>query len=146
MIGMDQDFLGREDFNLTEKLLAERAGILNWAVEGWRRLRDRGRFIQPASGMELMQRLRASTSTIGSFVVECCVLGPNESVECDILWSAFCEWCERRKLAVTLASNTFSGALHRAFPSIVTTRPWSEGDRPRFFCGIRLRQGWRYAG
>ena len=78
MLSMDQDFYGREDFDLTEKLLAERAGILNWAMEGWRRLRGRGRFMQPASGLELMNRLRASTSTIGSFVLDCCVLGPDE--------------------------------------------------------------------
>ena len=39
MLSMDQDFFGREDWDLTEKLLAERAGILNWAMEGWRRLR-----------------------------------------------------------------------------------------------------------
>jgi hypothetical protein len=46
-------------FDLTEKLLAERAGILNWAMQGLRRLRARGRLIQPASGMELIQKLRA---------------------------------------------------------------------------------------
>ena len=65
MIPMDENFLGREDFDLTEKLLEERAGILNWAMEGWRRLRDRGKFIQPMSGMALVEKLRASTSTIG---------------------------------------------------------------------------------
>jgi putative DNA primase/helicase len=145
MIGMNEDFYGREDFDLTEKLLAERAGILNWAMEGLRRLRDRGRFIQPASGMELIQKLRASTSTIGLFVDECCALGPKESVECDILWLAFCEWSERHEVAVTLSNNTFSGALHKVFPSVVTTRPRrdNEDKRPRFFSNIRLRQGWR---
>jgi putative DNA primase/helicase len=145
MLSMDQDFYGREDFDLTEKLLAERVGILNWAMEGWRRLRGRGRFVQPASGLELMNRLRASTSTIGSFVLECCVLGPNENVECDILWAAFREWSERRKLPLTLSNNTFSGSLHRIFSSVVTTRPWSDDRRPRVFSGIRLRPGWRNA-
>src|SRR5262249_4496361 len=120
-----------------------RAGILNWAMEGWRRLKERGKFIQPSSGMELLHRLRASTSTIGSFVFDCCMLGPEEEVECDILWLAFCEWSERQKLTVTLSKNTFSGALRKLFPSIVTTRPWAVGDRPRLFSGIRLRPGWR---
>ena len=78
---MDQSSVGREDWNLTDKLLAERAGILNWAMEGWRRLRLRDRFVQPASGMELLQKLRASTSTIGSFVEECCELGTELRVE-----------------------------------------------------------------
>jgi phage/plasmid-associated DNA primase len=68
MVPMKQDFYGKEDFDVTAKLLAERAGILNWAMEGWRRLEKRGFFTQPGSGVELLQRLRANTSTIGMFV------------------------------------------------------------------------------
>ena len=40
-----------------------------------------------------------------------------------ILWAAFCEWSERRKLALTLSTNTFSGALHEVFDSVTTSRP-----------------------
>jgi len=147
MIPMDENFLGREDFDLTEKLLEERAGILNWAMEGWRRLRARGKFIQPASGMALVQKLKASTSTIGSFVLECCALGPNEQVQCEALWLAFCEWSERRGLPVTLTTNTFSGALHEVFETIVTARPRRDSEdpkRPRFYFGVRLREGWKF--
>ena len=75
MLAMEQDFFGREDFDLTEKLLAERAGILNWAMVGWRRLKERDRFVQPASGEELLRKLQASTSTMGAFVDECCSVG-----------------------------------------------------------------------
>jgi len=147
LIPMDENFLGREDFDLTEKLLEERAGILNWAMEGWRRLRARGKFIQPMSGMALVQKLRASTSTIGSFVLDCCVLGPNEKVSCEVLWSAFCEWSGRRGMAVTLSTNTFSAALHEIFPMIVTSRPRKDNEeagRPRFYCGVRLSDRWMY--
>jgi putative DNA primase/helicase len=142
MIPLYESFYGREDFDLTTKLLEERAGILNWAMEGWRRLRDRGKFVQPASGMALVEKLKASTSTLGTFVLECCELGPNEKVMCEALWLAFCEWSERRGLSVTLSSNRFSAALHELFPSVVTTRPWQAGERPRWFGGIKLREGW----
>src|SRR5262249_16959987 len=128
---MNESFYGKEDFDLTEKLLAERAGILNWAVEGWRRLRSRGKFIQPISGMALVQKLRASTTTIGSFVLECCELDPDGKVSCETLWSAFCEWSDRRGLSLTLTTNTFSRALHEVFPCVVTTRPWAVGGRPK---------------
>jgi len=143
MIEMKEDFQGREDFDLSDKLLSERAGILNWAMEGWRRLQRRGRFIQPASGTELMMKLRASTSTIGAFVLDCCIVDPAEEVECDLLWLAFCEWSERRVLPLTLKNNSFSRALHSVFPSVVTVRPWDIGKRPRVFSGIRLRPGWK---
>ena len=146
LIPMNQSFLGKEDWDLTEKLLKERAGILIWAMEGWRRLKARGRFIQPASGMPLVQKLRASTSTIGSFILECCILGSEEKVSCDILWTAFCEWSDHRGLTVTLTTNTLSAALHELFPSIVTGRPRKDNEvsgRPRFYHGLRLRDRWK---
>jgi phage/plasmid-associated DNA primase len=35
-----ESFEGRENENLTDELLTELPGILNWAIEGWRRLRE----------------------------------------------------------------------------------------------------------
>ena len=42
-----QSFCGKEDITLTGKLLKELPGILNWAIEGWKRLHSRGRFESP---------------------------------------------------------------------------------------------------
>jgi putative DNA primase/helicase len=39
-----KSFVGREDIRLTNRLLEELPGILNWALEGWKRLQERGRF------------------------------------------------------------------------------------------------------
>src|SRR6202023_2117735 len=36
---MTKTFIGNEDIELTAKLLRELPGILNWAIEGYRRLR-----------------------------------------------------------------------------------------------------------
>ena len=45
-----ESFYGREDKILTKKLTGELPGILNWAIEGWKRLRERDRFLQPETG------------------------------------------------------------------------------------------------
>jgi putative DNA primase/helicase len=50
LLRLVRSFYGSEDPGLTERLLAERPGILLWAIEGWRRLRERGHFLQPESG------------------------------------------------------------------------------------------------
>ncbi len=42
-----ESFYGREDQGLFDRLVAELPGILLWAMEGWRRLRERGHFVQP---------------------------------------------------------------------------------------------------
>jgi len=46
-------FLGREDPTIGARLLRERPGILTWAVAGWKRLKERGRFVPPESGRPL---------------------------------------------------------------------------------------------
>ncbi len=43
-------YLGREDPKLDEKLSVEMSGILNWALEGWERLANNGRFTAPGDG------------------------------------------------------------------------------------------------
>ena len=45
---MTESFLGREDVDLKDKLRAELAQILNWGLQGLRRLNKRGKFIQSA--------------------------------------------------------------------------------------------------
>ena len=47
LLRLTRSFYGEEDHELTDKLLAELPGILWWAIAGWRRLRERGRFSQP---------------------------------------------------------------------------------------------------
>jgi putative DNA primase/helicase len=54
VLRLTESFYGREDQKLTDKLLVERPGILLWALEGLRRLRVRGHFVQPATGRELI--------------------------------------------------------------------------------------------
>ena len=54
-------FEGREDETLTDKLLEELPGILNWAIEGWKRLRAKGKFVlSPAACEKLNRRTSAA--------------------------------------------------------------------------------------
>src|SRR5690606_25149155 len=49
MIRMTESFYGREDKRLTQKLLQELPGILNWSIIGWQQLQEAGAFTQPES-------------------------------------------------------------------------------------------------
>ena len=44
---LTNSFYGREDRRLTDRLLTELPGILNWSIAGWQRLNRRGYFLQP---------------------------------------------------------------------------------------------------
>jgi putative DNA primase/helicase len=54
VLAMRQSFYGGEDLELSNRLLPELPGILNWAIVGRLRLKERGRFIMPASSAEMV--------------------------------------------------------------------------------------------
>jgi putative DNA primase/helicase len=50
-----RSWVGKEDRQLTDRLLAELPGILCWSMDGWRRLRKRGHFRQPRSSQHVVE-------------------------------------------------------------------------------------------
>ena len=94
LLPMNESFYGREDIDLTSKLMPECPGILNWALRGLQRLRERGHFIQPQSGTEELQQLEDLASTVGAFIRSWCVQGENKHISVEELYDAYCAWCE----------------------------------------------------
>lgn len=139
VLRMQQSFLGREDPGLADRLMAELPGILLWALEGWRRLRDRGRFILPGASEDAVQELLQLGSDVAAFVHERCELAPGYEVEKDRLYALYREWCERtgRK---PKHETTFATELYAATSNKVTARrPSRRGQRLNVYAGIALR-------
>ena len=74
LLQLTRSFYGREDHGLTDLLMTELPGILLWAIEGWRRLRERGHFLQPDSGRQMIEEMEDLASPIGAFLKERCVV------------------------------------------------------------------------
>ena len=55
VLTMRESFYGREDRSLTKRLIRELPGILNWALDGLDRLRERGHFEMPQSSTEAIR-------------------------------------------------------------------------------------------
>ena len=54
--------------------------VLWWAIAGYQQLHQRGELLQPASGAESIRELEDIASPVGTFLRECCVVGPEYSV------------------------------------------------------------------
>jgi putative DNA primase/helicase len=67
VLQLTEGFYGREDPGLTGALMAELPGILSWALEGYRRIRHRGHFVQPASAVEAVADLKVLAAPIKGF-------------------------------------------------------------------------------
>jgi putative DNA primase/helicase len=130
--------LGAEDLTLAERLAKELPGILAWSIQGWQRLRERGRFLQPAAGAAVLAQLRALAAEVAAFAAECCQLGPGLAIPKTELFAAWRAWCEAngRRDAGTL--NAFSRDLFAAFPDVAEDRPRDGIERVRRYTGITL--------
>jgi P4 family phage/plasmid primase-like protien len=94
LLTLATSFFGREDKKLTNKLLTELPGILNWALRGKDRLRERGYFEMPKSSLEAVRQLEDLASPVGAFIRDWCVVDPNEQYSVKGLFRAWGQWCE----------------------------------------------------
>jgi putative DNA primase/helicase len=138
-----KSFLGEEDLELDRRLAVELPGILLWAIEGWKRLRDRGHFAQPASGQALADQIRDIGSPVGAYVRERCVMGPGCEIRIVDLFSDWCSWCETQKRKFNDEA-IFGRNLRAVVPTIETKqkrgdRKLGEKSHVRWFIGIRLK-------
>lgn len=133
-----QSFFGREDLGLEKRLLTEIQPILHWALAGLDRLRARGYFLQPESGLDLKDELQRSSSPISQFVEDECDVGPDHWIECGALFQIYSEWCKaQNRKPGTIQS--FGRVLKAAVPAVRTTRPREGDNRTRNYEGIRRK-------
>ena len=136
---LTQSFFGREDLSLLDRLAAELPGILNWAIEGWARLTERGHFVQPASSREAQSDLEDLGSPISAFLRDRCVVDPYRGVECSKLFDGWVAWCRDHNRDRPGTTQVFSRDLRAALPSLAITQPRGEdGTQRRYYQGLDL--------
>jgi putative DNA primase/helicase len=136
---LTRSFYGREDQTLTARLLTELPGILNWTIVGWRRLNDRGHFLQPRSAFEVVQQFEDLSSPIGAFLRDRCVIGAEHDVTVSRLFDSWCEWCKAQGRDHPGTAQSFGRDLRAAIPGLKVTQPRDGDDRVRFYRGLRLK-------
>lgn len=137
ILRMLKSFYGKEDQHLTDKLMAERPGILLWAIDGWRRLRARGYFKQPVSGDALREQLEDIASPVGAFLKERCEVGPGCRTSVQSLYVAWTGWC-LSKGRKPESDAIFGRDLAAILPEVRTVRQREGEARYRSYEGIRL--------
>jgi putative DNA primase/helicase len=137
ILRLTRSFYGREDRALTEKIHKERAGIIHWAIEGWRRLNERGYFVQPEASEQLAEQMQELSSPIDAFVRERCEVGPECSIEIKELYKAWSDWCEDVGRDAT-GLQVFCKDLVALLPSLNRKHRRFGAHRSRWYDGIGL--------
>lgn len=138
LLSMRVSWLGKEDPTLTDRLIAEMPGILNWALEGLARLQRTRRITEPASSRDAVTTMRDTASPTSAFVRERCTTGPTCSVPVDNLWAIWREWAEDNGVRAS-TKQIFGRNLLSVVPQLTLTRPRDGGTRVRTYTGLTLR-------
>ncbi len=139
ILRMENSFIGKEDHGLTERLIKELPLILTWAISGWQRLNQNGRFTIPESSQDLVNQLEDSSSPVGAFVRECCDVGAEFEIEKKDLFTAWKSWCETENRAHPGILSTFATQLRAAVSSVSAKRAQVFGARIQQYTGIKLK-------
>ncbi|MEW5890380.1 MAG: phage/plasmid primase, P4 family [Pseudomonadota bacterium] len=122
----------KRDPRLTEKLLAERDGIMAWAVEGCLAWQREG-LKPPASVVSATEEYFEAEDALGRWIEERCVLEPNAKSLTAELFNDWKQWAE--------AAGEFVGSQKR-FADLLLARgleKWRNGMGLRGFQGIALK-------
>jgi putative DNA primase/helicase len=138
VLTMEHSFLGKEDRGLGNRLLGELPGILNWALTGYRRMRERGYFLQPESAREAIEELEALGSPVASFVKERCSVASGLQCSADRLFTEWKLWCEANGRREPGTVQTFGRDLRAVVSGLRVVKPRVDGRQARSYEGIGI--------
>ncbi len=149
MFRLTESFYGQEDITLTNALLKELPGILVWAIDGWRSLRERGHFVQPDSGREALEEMADLASPVGAWARECCQIERGDEwaefwLTPEIAYANYCRWIEAHghaKPSMATFGRDVAAATCCPRTKVQRTDRTGQVTRPRVYKGLVLRTG-----
>lgn len=137
-----KSFLGQEELDLEERLMAELPGIFNWAREGQRRLARTGRFTQSVSVNDLREEVAHGSSPIAAWADDWCSL-ESHTTTLDALFQSYKEWLTTQDSALSPNKARFGRELRSAlgYKGVSVDRTTIDGRKVRVAHGIRVRAG-----
>lgn len=134
-------FLGKEDFGLLERLLAELPGIVTWALKGYADLSGLGHFSQTTTGQAAQEQLVLDASPVRAFVESECVLDPDTSTAKSDLYQEYVLWCGANGIKYPVQLSRFVSQLNTALPGRLRAARLRNGDsREQVLLGIKIRK------
>ena len=124
------------DPNLSEKLKAECAGILNLALTGLARLIKANGFTECQSSQEMTKSWRLETDQVAQFLEQRCELNLSLYVESGLLYERYRQWADKEGFYRLVAHTTFTKRLSGLSRNITVDRGT---NGVRIIRGLHLR-------
>ncbi|WP_430453680.1 DNA primase family protein [Rhodopirellula europaea] len=140
LLNFDKSFAGREDTSLKRDVRREAKSILAWAVEGFNRLRENGRFTEPESSLCLRQEFKTSSSPVSCFVDDRCSIDGSKSTPLTDLFKEFEMYARYEGIEEVPNHGQFSKEVRSLYRGLIkSSRPRVDGERVTVLDGIGLK-------
>jgi len=89
--------VGDADPRIKQRVIKEvkEGNMINFALEGFKRLNENKEFSVPESNEMVMAQFRSISAPVSTFIEECVVLCDGETVEKNTMFSVWSAWCKR---------------------------------------------------
>ncbi len=114
-------------------------GILNWAIEGLRRLRRNERFSKSALCERSIAEYRAESNPTAEFLTDYVKEDVSATISSNKLYEVYRMWCTETGHR-PLSNNIFGKEVRKTYRGIDYTQFNDEGIRRRCYNGIKLRE------
>jgi len=140
ILSFPNSYVGKEDWGLKRRLAKSAYKLVPWALEGLKRLRERGEFTLPASSQDEFETFRITANAMSQFVSECCIIsGADDDTvvaqELYELWDGWCKACGRSRTS----RPQFGQLLRMTAPGVEHIRQRVEGGRSYVYTGLRVQ-------
>lgn len=107
ILTLGNSFLGKEDTTLLDRLSTELPSIALWCVDGYKRLRERGKFVEPESSNEARGEWYEENNPLAQFIEDRCLIAEDAKIEMTKLYEGYRAWSEARGIP-PMAANSLS--------------------------------------
>ncbi|MDO4549318.1 MAG: phage/plasmid primase, P4 family, partial [Clostridia bacterium] len=114
------------------------SGILNWCLEGWKKLCEEG-FDMPASIRRATEDYHSDSDKLALFIEDMLVKDDHGEVRTAAVYEVFANWC--RDNGYCAESKRSLNAMLHSVATIERKRPKSGGDKTTMLLGYRLKPG-----
>ena len=89
----------QQDKHLIDKITTpeELSGVLNWAIEGYKRLRKQNKFSNERTPEEIKSLMIQNGNSLSEFTSEVLEKAEGEKIGKDEMYQIYCMWCENHK-------------------------------------------------
>lgn len=140
ILPVDGSHAGTEDVNLFDRLAPEIEGVAIWALLGYIRLQQNGRFTEPERSRNEQTYLAESYSPISAFLSDQAEYGPQYKCTTKEVYDQYIKWAMHTGGDATLTQRTVTSAIKQA--SAVRNVRYSVvregGTTSRGFDGMRI--------